>query len=141
MDTGTALADILLPGVTASVPVARHCVRAVLAGAGCQVGDVLLVVTELVANAVEHTRSGIPGGRICIKIQRVTDGLIGIEVVDFGAPTVPYPRKPLECWESGRGLGLVDALSETWGVRRFGEEQSAVWAHVLVDMKEENVVR
>ncbi|MEV0622392.1 ATP-binding protein [Nonomuraea sp. NPDC050404] len=138
---GRELGRFRLPGVATSVPVARHCVRAVLAGAGCSAGDVLLVVSELVANAVKHTRSGRPGGRVEIRLAQVADGLIGVEVIDEGSPTVPFPCEPVDGKESGRGLDLVDALAGMWGFRRYNWGRTGVWVQLPVETKEETHVR
>ena len=130
---GRHLGHFLLPGVDASVSVARRCATAVLAAAGCRnFGDVLLVTSELVTNAILHSRSG--KGWVRIGVVDTGNGLIGIEVLDDGAATVPFPRMPDNGEVCGRGLWLVDELSAQWGVRRTGNERSAVWA--LVDTSE-----
>ncbi|MGW0803529.1 ATP-binding protein [Nonomuraea sp. NPDC002799] len=122
------------------MPVARQCVKAVLAGVCCDFDDVLLVVSELVSNAVRHTRSGVSGGRVRVVIELVADDVIGVEVIDDGSAVVPYPCKPGEDRTDGRGLWLVDDLTEKWGVRRFGQDQSVVWAQVPVEAKKAEVL-
>lgn len=127
------LGHFFLPGVGASVSVARRCTAAVLTAAKCRnIGDALLVTSELVTNAIVHSRSG--EGWVRIGVVDTGDGLIGIEVLDEGAATVPFPRIPGDGELCGRGLWLVDELSAKWGVRRTGNESSAVWA--LVDTSE-----
>jgi anti-sigma regulatory factor (Ser/Thr protein kinase) len=126
------LGHFLLPGGSASVSVARRCTAAVLAAAEYRnVGDALLVTSELVTNAIVHSRSS--EGWLRIGVVDTGDGLIGIEVLDEGAITLPFPRIPDDGELCGRGLWLVDELSAKWGVRRAGNG-SAVWA--LVDTSE-----
>ncbi|WP_433891179.1 ATP-binding protein [Streptomyces sp. CA-111067] len=94
-----------------------------------------LIVSELVTNAVRATGSAEP----CPKWQSVTaDHVIGvqlrllhgslfIEVWDRGdgRPAVPEQSDDAEC---GRGLFLVRAVSEKWGVHRPDTGGKVVWA-------------
>ncbi|MFH8573832.1 ATP-binding protein [Streptomyces sp. NPDC017993] len=98
-----------------SVPLAREFVRAVLAGWG--VGEsaeaVLLCVSELATNAVRH---GVPPGRgFRLWLRREADGTLRVEVHDSGdgCPRV-LTAGPGD--EGGRGLLLVEALADKWGV-------------------------
>jgi hypothetical protein len=78
--------------------------------------DVVLVVNELVTNAVCHG-----GGRPVVRIAGARDQL-RVEVVDDSAAR-PEPR------HGGWGLQLVVRLSESWGVtERAG--QKAVWCEL-----------
>ncbi|MEU5440629.1 ATP-binding protein [Streptomyces griseofuscus] len=74
--------------------------------------DVLLCVSELVTNAVVH---GVPPGRGCFLLRLRRDGtVVRVEVHDSGTgvPQVAHPGLD----EGGRGLLLVSALSDKWGV-------------------------
>ncbi|MGI5402118.1 ATP-binding protein [Streptomyces sp. CA-135486] len=96
-----------------SVPAAREFVRAVLAdwGLGTRTDDVLLCVSELATNALVH---GVPPGRgYRLRLLRYEDGLLRVEVHDSGGGQ-PGVREP--DGESGRGLVLVAALADKWGV-------------------------
>ena len=77
--------------------------------------DAVLCVDELVANAVQHSRSGLPGGTIEVRIAVAAGEWLRVEVQDAGplAPAVPAQRGPLD--EHGRGLALVVALAEVFG--------------------------
>ncbi|WP_199548957.1 ATP-binding protein [Streptomyces sp. N35] len=89
-----------------------------------------LVVAELAANAVTHGR--VPGRDFELRLA-LTLGRLAIEVADARAdrPPCPLPERPLA--EEGRGLLLVDALSEDWGVReRTGRMTKTVWAVIKV---------
>lgn len=82
--------------------------------------DVLLLVTELVANAVRHGR-----GPVTLTLVPREDG-VRVEVTD-ASPTRPRPRdKGLEA-ESGRGLHIVDALASRWGSMPRETTGKTVW--------------
>jgi anti-sigma regulatory factor (Ser/Thr protein kinase) len=71
-------------------------------------------VSELVSNAVAHTRSGrAPGGAVLVTVQAGPRAVL-IRVRDQGGPGLPAGpgRDP---GEHGRGLVLVDALAAEWG--------------------------
>uniref|UniRef100_A0AAU3GXD2 ATP-binding protein n=1 Tax=Streptomyces sp. NBC_01401 TaxID=2903854 RepID=A0AAU3GXD2_9ACTN len=97
---------------------------------------VTVVVAELAANAVLHGR--VPGRDFALLL-RYDDGLglIRIEVSDThparpsrigSSPTDSAPTGPAPDEEHGRGLLLVDALADRWGVRdRLGPGKT-VWA-------------
>lgn len=82
-----------------------------------------MIVTELVTNAVRHG----PGGPVEIAIEAGGSG-VRAEVADPG-PGIhhhePDPRRTTE--EGGRGLFLVDALSDAWGL---SDDHSRVWFEV-----------
>ncbi|MEU4658616.1 ATP-binding protein [Streptomyces sp. NPDC023723] len=72
--------------------------------------DAVLLVSELVGNAVRHTGARVFGLRM-----RRRPGWVRVEVRDpsRGLPCL-LPVQPLDL--SGRGLFLVDKLSDRWGV-------------------------
>lgn len=88
----------------------RHAVADVLTPAGVPqelVSDILLVTSELVANAVEH--GGGPGAlRLALADHRVS-----LAVRDGGAGR-PRLQPSGVLTERGRGLLLVDALTHEW---------------------------
>jgi anti-sigma regulatory factor (Ser/Thr protein kinase) len=73
-----------------------------------------LLLTELVTNALRHAHGRDIGVRILVR-----DDHLVIEVID-GSPLVPVPRCAGPDDESGRGLFLVEALADTWGVSPDG---------------------
>lgn len=82
-----------------------------------------LIITELVTNAVRHG----PGGPVRVALEAGGRGVRG-EVVDPGAGIQSEAlerRRATE--EGGRGLFLVDALSDSWGL---SEDHSRVWFEV-----------
>jgi serine/threonine-protein kinase RsbW len=72
----------------------------------------LLVVSELVANAVRHGRPGIGPG-VSLALQADADHL-RIEALDGGGRWRRHPDDAVGGW----GLALVDALADRWGLTR-----------------------
>lgn len=108
----------VLPGTVKSAGAARRLAAEALAVAGsCPAADdAALLVDELVANAVEHTRSG-RGGQVRVTVAAVPGEwvllLVGDDGTDDGSvPSVPEQRTSAE---DGRGLLLVAALSDAYG--------------------------
>ncbi|MFJ9950323.1 ATP-binding protein [Kitasatospora sp. NPDC091207] len=104
-----------LPRRRKSVTIARLDLRAFLAGlaGGERFGDVgELLLTELVANAVDHAR--VPSDRLIQTRFLLAGDSLRIEVHDASAER-PALRTPEDGDESGRGLWLVDQFSEEWG--------------------------
>ncbi|WP_138962301.1 ATP-binding protein [Streptomyces sp. YIM 121038] len=108
-----------------AIPSARAFTRAILAAweISERVDDITLCVSELTTNALVH---GVPPGR-GFRLRLVRDGaVVRLEVHDSGDG---WPRLVGEgnADESGRGLLLVAALADSWGVaeRHPGK---VVWA-------------
>ncbi|MFE6405519.1 ATP-binding protein [Streptomyces sp. NPDC057837] len=83
------------------------------------------VVAELSANAVTHGR--VPGRDFRLLLY-VVGGTLRIEVTDTRDDLHPAPRLPSPDTESGRGLLLVDALADRWGVTPGPPPRKTVWA-------------
>ncbi|MEU8889045.1 ATP-binding protein [Streptomyces sp. NPDC048442] len=107
-----------------SVPAARAFVRWALEDwrMGPLIEPVLLCVSELATNALRH---GVPPGREFDVRVLAGGGLLRIEVHDSGGGRVEAARPDGEL-EYGRGLLLVGALADRWGVgdREIGK---VVW--------------
>jgi anti-sigma regulatory factor (Ser/Thr protein kinase) len=86
-------------------------------------GDAGLVATELAANAVMHARSAFT---VCLKS---SDRRVTVEVRDEN-PREPTLTPSTPGALSGRGLQLVDTLSNSWGVRQIPEDGKVVWAEL-----------
>ncbi|QYA97050.1 ATP-binding protein [Streptomyces anulatus] len=101
-----------------SIPVVRKFARKALVEWGCEsrMDDVLLCVTELATNALRH---GVPPGRgfkVHIYLERIENAL-RVELHDSGDGEVcPADELPGAEDEGGRGLLLVAALADKWGV-------------------------
>ena len=115
-----------LPAENHSVRQARHAARVVLAA--WQLAYVeetaLLIVSELVTNAVRHAT-----GTDTIELDlHATRTWLRIEIQDSDRRW-PRPRVPDGFEESGFGFVLVDALASNWGVRETAAGK-AVWAEL-----------
>jgi anti-sigma regulatory factor (Ser/Thr protein kinase) len=85
----------------------------------------LLLVSELVTNALLHARTDI-----VVALSRV-NGSVVVEVTD-GSTAAPARRQFSVHAGTGRGLNLVAALSTDWGVRRVAGGKT-VWASVATE--------
>lgn len=113
------------PGDLGQVREARLFVASALAG--CPARETLLTcVSELAANAIEHTASG-RGGTFTVEVRRPRDGMAFVSVTDGGAATAPAVASVGTLAEDGRGLALVAGCSSRWGVRD-GRGGRTVWA-------------
>ncbi|MFR0357359.1 SpoIIE family protein phosphatase [Streptomyces sediminimaris] len=101
-----------LPTTASAVSRGRVFVADALVGWGCshRIDDAQLLVSEVLTNAVQHAE-----GPIVLHL-RHTPIELAIEVSDL-SPHLPQPRLADQDEESGRGLILVDALADGWGVR------------------------
>lgn len=102
---------------------ARRTVHETLAAWGLDnlVDDMVLVASELVTNALQHA-----SGPIVMVLQQ-RDETVLVEVADVSS-ALPVPRSESADDESGRGLALVEALSDDWGYRRRGNRRGKwVW--------------
>ena len=78
--------------------------------------DALIVVSELVGNAVRHAQALADG---CIElVWRLAENRLEIEVADGGPDRERAVRSMQASDEAGRGLYLVTALSEDVVVER-----------------------
>ncbi|WP_320779549.1 ATP-binding protein [Streptomyces sp. CRN 30] len=90
--------------------------------------SVELIVAELAANAVTHGL--VPGRDAELALVPVPDlGLVRIEVSDARGECLPRSTSGDTGEDSGRGLLLVAALADSWGVTaRVGGPGKTVWA-------------
>lgn len=91
--------------------------------------DAVLLVSELVTNAVLHTISG----RILCGVRLVREGCLRVEVHDHDyrhdCADVGTPRRPGPDDETGRGLFIVEEIADSWGVERsLRTPGNVVWA-------------
>ncbi len=84
------------------------------------VSDTVLMVSELTTNCIVHARSPF-------KVSIISDGqTICVEVTDNGTGTPTcQPLDPLR--SSGRGLQIIEQLSNTWGVTPKDDHGKTVW--------------
>jgi anti-sigma regulatory factor (Ser/Thr protein kinase) len=83
---------------------------------------VVLMVSELVTNAVEHARSRVE------LVLAVDPTAVHVEVHD-GNASLPAIRHADTGAVNGRGMAIVDELAANWGVRPVGRGKT-VWFDV-----------
>jgi len=90
------------------------------------VDDARLILDELVANAADHAQ----GTSIRVTITRTARGRVRLAVIDMDRKR-PVLRTVTANDEGGRGLRLVDELSDRWGVDPLPWGKR-VWAELSV---------
>jgi len=86
-----------------------------------------LLTSELVTNAILHTDSGQPGGRVSVVIRSLPDGLL-VEVIDDGSAGTPVVKTDPLAGE-GQGLYLVQQMASQWGYLRC-QAGTTVWFYL-----------
>jgi anti-sigma regulatory factor (Ser/Thr protein kinase) len=124
----TWLSEVTYSGRPESVGDARRFVGTSLVEAGLQriLDDARLVTSELASNVVRHARTGFTVTLV------VVEGSLLLSVRDWAAP-YPVTGTTDRLAERGRGLMLVEALSESWGVTPADGGGKSVWARLLAD--------
>ncbi|WP_405539678.1 ATP-binding protein [Streptomyces sp. NBC_00075] len=123
-----------VPGLEESAEVARKLVKTALAAWHLEeLTDAgTLLVSELVANAVKHTNSRL----IRVVITRPSKRFVRIAVVDKSR-TMPEMKTSNDdnLSTGGRGLLLIDALSDRWGtdLYRWGKR---VWGELQCEVEQ-----
>ncbi|MFF0038227.1 ATP-binding protein [Streptomyces mirabilis] len=85
------------------------------------------VVAELATNAATHGR--LPGRDFRLALHATTD-VLRIEVTDTRSDDLPLRQPPSTDAVSGRGLLLVEALADRWGVEVGPVPRKTVWAEL-----------
>lgn len=124
-------ADIRLPPSPDSPRAARRFVESVLGAWGCddQLDTVILLVSELVGNAVLHA-----GSELELSL-RLMVGRLRVDVIDHSTD-LPRRRDVAEDDLTGRGSGLVEILATAWGVTGRPDGKS-VWFEMAVPAQAE----
>ena len=117
-------AELTLPPKSTSPARARRFVGDTLAGWRVEGGDdVVLIVSELVTNALLHART-----QMTVRLDDERDGTIRLAVTD-GSPQALQERHFSIDSGTGRGLRLVGSLATEWGVE-WHDGGKAVWCRV-----------
>lgn len=98
-------------------------------------GDMHLLVTELVTNSVRHSGAA-PDQPVQVEVS-VDGDRVFVAVEDAGEGFEPSPRSASSPRDSGWGLHLVERLSCRWGVRRNG--RTRVWLELARGRRAEPV--
>jgi len=128
-----ATATILVPHASTSVGSTRLRVQDDLLAQGLParvVEDAVLVLSELLSNALKHARP-LADGRVRVTWALAHEG-VEVQVTDGGGSTRPRLLPLSASRTGGRGLGIVRNLSRDWGVVEQGAE-TTVWALVDLD--------
>lgn len=108
--------------------VVEEALRAAAVPSGA-IADALLVLGEMVSNAIRHARTDFTA---CTEI---SGGAIRLEVLDHDTrPPMLMGIDPAST--SGRGLRMVSAVAADWGwnpAQGGGDSGKVVWATVLFD--------
>ncbi|MCN9243130.1 ATP-binding protein [Streptomyces sp. RY43-2] len=130
-----------VPHGPAGVGEARHRMRAQLRTGGVSesvIDDAVLILSELLSNACRHGRplGDRPAGDGDVRAAWRVDssGRLTVEVTDGGGPTRPVPATPSVTARGGRGLNIITALAEDWGVRDDARGEVTVWVVVQDDL-------
>jgi anti-sigma regulatory factor (Ser/Thr protein kinase) len=96
---------------------------------GLPLDNAAQIVAELATNASTHGR--VPGRDFRLSLYVIADTL-RIEVTDTRGDRLPVLGQPDADSPSGRGLLLVDALADRWGVVPEPCPRKTVWAEVVL---------
>jgi anti-sigma regulatory factor (Ser/Thr protein kinase) len=113
----------LPPDTTAPEQARRHLEQVASTLSTGVLDDVKLLVNELVTNSVKFAGKGQIGLRLLAE-----DDSVRVEVHDDGPGFSPTTHAPSLEDTSGRGLFLVDALADRWGVTLDGT--TCVWFEI-----------
>ena len=125
----TVLGSLTIPGRPEQVATARAFVSRTLSShhVGADTDAATLLTSEIVTNAIQHTKSGVDDGTVTIVVIRVPHGVL-VEVIDDGSAGTPVVKGDLYAAD-GHGLFLVQHLAAQWGYLR-DPAGTTVWFHL-----------
>ncbi|WP_449470943.1 ATP-binding protein [Streptomyces tanashiensis] len=98
-----------------------------------QVGAAQLCVSELVANVIRHVGSGTPTS---LRLS-MSGTYLRIEVRDPDCRALPTLVAAGPDSETGRGVAVVDAIADRWGVL-LGSDRKVTWCEIATDLNTPN---
>ena len=122
------MSSVSVPHARSSVSAARHALADELDANGVGTpmrDDAVLVLSELVSNAIKHA-APLPSGDISVCWALRQDRL-HLEITDGGALTRPQAAVAAVSSLGGRGLDIVRTVCSEWGVTEDGNAVT-VWA-------------
>ncbi|MFD8971981.1 ATP-binding protein [Streptomyces sp. NPDC059593] len=137
--------SMAVPHGPAGVGEARHRMRDELYRSGVSesvVDDAVLILSELLSNACRYGRPlgraerGEGDVRAAWRVDPA--GGLRVEVTDGGGPTRPVPSTPSVTARGGRGLNIISALAQDWGVRDSATGEVTVWVVVTEGHRRED---
>src|SRR5687767_11771199 len=126
----------MLPPSRATPGIARRFVRDVLEAADAElviIETVELLTSELVTNVVIHVGAG---SELAITADT---GAVRVEVTDPDAHLLEVGLLPADATH-GRGLVIVDALADAWGVEPTADKGKTVWFELRTAKREGEVL-
>ncbi|MER6501405.1 SpoIIE family protein phosphatase [Streptomyces sp. NPDC001455] len=126
---GGRLQQHVAQGDPEALSAARHMIRAAVRAWGARVraDEVELAADELMTNALIHTDGG---AIVTIRVLTGPERRLRIDVEDRSS-ALPRRRDAGETGVSGRGLMLVDRLTDLWGVESRGTGK-CVWCEFVI---------
>ncbi|MFF9282641.1 SpoIIE family protein phosphatase [Streptomyces griseosporeus] len=127
--SGGRLQQHVAPGDPEALTGARHMIRAAVHtwGARDRADEIELVADELITNALMHTEGAAV---VTLRVLTGAERRLRVEVEDSSS-ALPRRREAGESGVSGRGLLLVDLLTDVWGVEARGGGK-CVWCEFAV---------
>ncbi|MCL6738222.1 SpoIIE family protein phosphatase [Streptomyces neyagawaensis] len=125
---GGRLQQHVAPGDPEALTEARHMIGAAVRtwGARERADEIELVADELITNALMHTEGS---AIVTLRALTGTERRLRVEVEDSSS-ALPRRREAGESGVSGRGLLLVDRLTDVWGVEARGGGK-CVWCEFV----------
>lgn len=138
--------SVLLPHASSSVATARQCLRTELRSLGVarsQADDAVLVLSELLSNALRHAMplpppyppDSVQVSWTMVRASADADPSQGnwveVAVSDGGGESLPRLTRPSLSALGGRGLDIVQRVAARWGTE-VEEATTTVWA--LIDV-------
>ncbi|MFG2126979.1 SpoIIE family protein phosphatase [Streptomyces sp. NPDC048751] len=126
---GGRLQQHVAPGDPEALTGARHMIRAAVRTWGLwdRADEIELAADELITNALMHTEGA---AIVTLRVLGDTDRRLRVEVEDSSS-ALPRRREAGESGVSGRGLLLVELLTDEWGVEARGGGK-CVWSEFRV---------
>jgi len=120
---------VSLPADARSVAAARMLLRTALDGhQSAAVEDAVLMISELVTNAVRHTRD------VVLVLVTLHSATLRVDVSD-NDHTMPVAPDAEHNATSGRGLRIVEALADHWGITPTADGKT-IWFEIDLDHPE-----
>ncbi|MGW1183834.1 ATP-binding protein [Streptomyces drozdowiczii] len=115
--------------VPQAVPEVRRILRARFAGDDAD--DLVLCVSELLANVITHVGERTP---VSLRVTATPSGRVRVALSDPAPAVWPMLRESGPDGTSGRGLLLVDALALRWGVEQ-APYRKTVWCELRAALR------
>ena len=124
------MTSVWIRNTPASAAAVRHFLHEEVEKAGLgreMADDAALLASELVGNSIRHAKA-LPAGYLNVT-WLINGGGVRIQVTDGGGGQRPHVRHVSTASTTGRGLAIVEALADDWGVEEE-PTQTTVWAHL-----------